>query len=190
MIKIKSFALGLVIGAVAVSSVALADKSLSIFINGNAIDSSAAYIEDGRTYIPLRAVAEALGADVLWNEADYSIDISSKSIAKQRLEDNEILKNPQEHGEEIENILAALASSWNDNIVSSSIYDELSDSEREAVEQVLSYKYEFNQIPKILNDAFSKIWTEEKQSSSLYGSLTAVFDISETDGVYSLSVKQ
>ena len=86
--------------------------------------------------------------------------------------------------------MAALASSWNDNIVSSSIYDELSDSEREAVEQVLSYKYEFNQIPKILNDAFSKIWTEEKQSSSLYGSLTAVFDISETDGVYSLSVKQ
>ena len=100
------------------------------------------------------------------------------------------MTTPEEHEAEIENVLSALASSWNDNIVSSSIYDELSDEERQTVEQVLSYKYEFGSIPQILNDAFSKIWTEEKQSSALYGTLTAVFDINETDGVYSLSVKQ
>ena len=52
MIRIKSFALGLVIGAAAVGATALANGNLSIFINGSQIDSSSAYIEDGTTYIP------------------------------------------------------------------------------------------------------------------------------------------
>ena len=39
----------------------------NIFVNGNQIETDA-FIQDGVTYVPLRAVSESLGADVAWND--------------------------------------------------------------------------------------------------------------------------
>ena len=47
----------------------------NIFVNGNQIETDA-FIQDGVTYVPLRAVSESLGADVAWNEETQEINIS------------------------------------------------------------------------------------------------------------------
>lgn len=55
---------------------ALANGGPSIFVNGERLQAEA-FIKDGSTYIPLRAVSEALGAEVKWNETAYAAEIST-----------------------------------------------------------------------------------------------------------------
>lgn len=189
MVRIRIFITGVLTGALLFAGAALAENQLKIFINGNTIDTDGAYISDGTTYIPLRAVAEALGADVEWDQENYSISITSNSILKMRLDDNEILKNPSEHADEFEIVLEAVANSWNDNIVSNTIYEKLSGQAKTTVEQILSYKFEFGEIPQALNNAFSKYWTEDKNDTNLYKSITDVFDIESSDSGFILKQK-
>ena len=48
--------------------------------NGNIVDP---FIIEGTTYLPVRAVSEALGKDVTWNSENYSVHISdSDKIAE------------------------------------------------------------------------------------------------------------
>lgn len=51
-----------------------------IYVNQQKINT-AAFIQDGTTYVPIRAVAESLGASVEWNAGDGSVLISSHSGA-------------------------------------------------------------------------------------------------------------
>ena len=37
---------------------------------------AAAFVENGRTYLPLRFVSETLGAQVVWNEAEKTVTIT------------------------------------------------------------------------------------------------------------------
>jgi len=55
-----------------------ANNSPNIYVNGNLI-STPSYIQDGVTYVPLRAVSENMGAAVSWNQEEYSayVDFSS-----------------------------------------------------------------------------------------------------------------
>lgn len=49
-----------------------------IFKNGVKIpNDTAALIKDGRTYLPIRAVLEAFGADVKWNSAEQTVSATS-----------------------------------------------------------------------------------------------------------------
>ena len=50
-----------------------------MYKNGEAIqlDAPARLIDDGYTFVPLRAVSEALDCDVQWNEEQQRIDILS-----------------------------------------------------------------------------------------------------------------
>ncbi|MCL2456202.1 MAG: trypsin-like peptidase domain-containing protein, partial [Defluviitaleaceae bacterium] len=48
---------------------------LNIFVNGNKIPSDGAFIQNGTTYVPLRLIGEALGAEVNWLGAENRIDI-------------------------------------------------------------------------------------------------------------------
>ncbi|MCH5212784.1 MAG: trypsin-like peptidase domain-containing protein [Oscillospiraceae bacterium] len=66
--KIALFAF---IGILGLSQTALADN-VDIYVNGRIIPQQG-YLEDGTTYVPLRAVSEALGAEVSW---DGSVHIS------------------------------------------------------------------------------------------------------------------
>ncbi len=61
-----------------IGSSVYAEEAPTIYVNGNQIQTDA-YIEDGVTYVPLRAVSEALGAEVLWNEAENRVDINASS---------------------------------------------------------------------------------------------------------------
>ncbi len=70
--KIMAAALAAVMLA---SPTALADSDINIFVNGNYIDCSS-YVIDDTTYIPLRAVSEALGADVGYDETTNTASIT------------------------------------------------------------------------------------------------------------------
>jgi S1-C subfamily serine protease len=55
---------------------------VKVFVDGKTVNSEVpAYIEDGNTMLPLRAVSEALGADIKWNPDDYSVSVSTKKAA-------------------------------------------------------------------------------------------------------------
>ena len=51
-----------------------------MYKNGEAIqlDAGARLIDDGYTFVPLRAVSEAFGCDVQWNEELQTVDIATK----------------------------------------------------------------------------------------------------------------
>jgi hypothetical protein len=54
-----------------------AATDIKLWINGNLIDTDL-QIVNGSSYVPLRVVSDALGADVQWDENDRTISITSK----------------------------------------------------------------------------------------------------------------
>ena len=47
------------------------------YVNGTAVKlDAAAFVENGRTYLPLRFISETLGAQVVWNEAEKTVTIT------------------------------------------------------------------------------------------------------------------
>ena len=60
----------------AISSTAYASDNINIFVNGNALNTGA-FIMNDSTYIPLRAVSEALGSNVKWDGNTRSVYIDS-----------------------------------------------------------------------------------------------------------------
>lgn len=54
----------------------LASSEIKLNIDGKTIESSVSpYIENGRTMVPIRIISEELGADVVWNEEDRTVEI-------------------------------------------------------------------------------------------------------------------
>lgn len=54
-------------------------RNVNIVIDGSPLDVPSAYIADGTTMVPLRAVAEALGCEVVWDADTYTVRIISGS---------------------------------------------------------------------------------------------------------------
>lgn len=61
-----------------------AGKSVSVYVNGKQVQSGT--VIDGQTMLPLRAVAEALGATVDWDGKTYSARITKPQEAQQEPE--------------------------------------------------------------------------------------------------------
>ncbi len=63
-----------------VSAVVFADDEIKVLVDGNQLEFDVApVIEDGRTLVPMRAIFEALGADVDWNESTKTITAKTDS---------------------------------------------------------------------------------------------------------------
>ncbi|MFR2181659.1 MAG: trypsin-like peptidase domain-containing protein, partial [Hominilimicola sp.] len=71
----------------AISSTAYASDNINIFVNGNALNTGA-FIMNDSTYIPLRAVSEALGSNVNWdgNTSSVYIDSDEDTVTAQVIE--------------------------------------------------------------------------------------------------------
>lgn len=76
----KKFLAGLILGLMlATSGVALAASAIRVYVDGNEVISDVpAQIIDGRTVLPVRAITEAMGASVSWDEVSNSVYITSK----------------------------------------------------------------------------------------------------------------
>lgn len=92
MQRMKDFAMGAIISALVVGTtpVALAKAGLvnipvqysniKVAVDGNELSTSKEpFIYDGTTYLPLRAVAEAVGMDVSWDNTTKTANLMSKS---------------------------------------------------------------------------------------------------------------
>lgn len=62
-------------------------SGIKITLNGNALtptDASGATVEpftiDGTTYLPVRAIANAMGLDVAWNDSTQTVALSNKGV--------------------------------------------------------------------------------------------------------------
>ncbi|MDI6868249.1 MAG: protease inhibitor I42 family protein [Coprothermobacterota bacterium] len=55
----------------------VAYRDISILVNGNQISSDAEpFIFDGRTFVPIRFISEALGKNVTWDQSKYEVRIA------------------------------------------------------------------------------------------------------------------
>jgi len=79
----KRFSVGLLSGLMiglllATTTFAFASQPIKLVVNGKEIVcDSLAFIKDGRTFVPIRFVAEALGAKVEWDGATNSVVITT-----------------------------------------------------------------------------------------------------------------
>lgn len=74
---------------VSLSSAAIADDGIIVLVNGNSVEftDAAPFIENDRTLVPMRAIFEALGAQVSWDEEMKTVvsydPVSDTSITMQ-----------------------------------------------------------------------------------------------------------
>lgn len=61
--------------ALGMGAVSYAQQAVSVRVNGTALSEEGVLI-DGKTYVPLRAVGEALGADVAWDNEKKVADVN------------------------------------------------------------------------------------------------------------------
>lgn len=66
-------------GLLLTSFAVYAADGVGIYVNGNLI-SQTGYLDNGTTYVPLRAVSEALGASVEWDGSNAHINMSEDTL--------------------------------------------------------------------------------------------------------------
>lgn len=57
------------------STVVWAQSAVRVYVNGMRVNEDV-ILKDGRTYVPLRAVSESIGAEVIWDESTFSAHIN------------------------------------------------------------------------------------------------------------------
>ena len=83
-LHIKSLITGIIIGALLFSGMTVLAANFDaftatfpIYINGEEWETdSPAVVIEGRTYLPLRALGDALSVDVNWNEKEFRVEIA------------------------------------------------------------------------------------------------------------------
>lgn len=75
--KLTTSVLAAVLLAAALAAPAAAAAPVTVTVRGTAVewDEAAPYLEDGRTMVPVRAAAEAMGLEVSWDSAARRVDI-------------------------------------------------------------------------------------------------------------------
>lgn len=106
--KIKPLISGLIIGGLlTVSSFAIANNPISIFVNNERLKDANAVVIEGRTYVPLRVIANSLGAEVEWDNVNSAViitnnnEINNNSSIK-KINDSTILYNGNYYYELVE----------------------------------------------------------------------------------------
>lgn len=79
----KRFVAGLIVGfIISFSTVVLASTPVKLIVNGKEIATDVSpQIINGRTMVPVRFVAEALGAKVVWDDAQQAVIITSQAVS-------------------------------------------------------------------------------------------------------------
>ncbi|MCL1842856.1 MAG: copper amine oxidase N-terminal domain-containing protein [Defluviitaleaceae bacterium] len=83
----KGFVAGALVMALVLGTLVMASAEVrelifgvSVTVNGEAVDfaqDSQPFIIDGRTFLPVRAIADALGFDIDWNPATQTVDVTT-----------------------------------------------------------------------------------------------------------------
>lgn len=85
--KAKYYVSGVLTGAVLFSGIALAANPIKLIVNGQQINSDVPpQVINGRTMIPARPLAEALGATVEWDAKNNAVVITSNNTPSKNVE--------------------------------------------------------------------------------------------------------
>lgn len=84
----KKFVAGLLMGSILMSGIVYGAtekievnfRPLKYYVNGVQKSAPAGFIHEGRTYVPLAAVADMLGKDVKWDSENSAIHMNDKSL--------------------------------------------------------------------------------------------------------------
>jgi hypothetical protein len=89
----KTFVSGMIVGSALFSSVSFAAPAIvKMIVNGKVITSEVPpQIIDGSTLIPARALAEALGAKVIWDQVNNTVIVESE-IYNQLMNEKEVVQ--------------------------------------------------------------------------------------------------
>jgi len=87
-----------VVSAASINGEYKGNPIVKVYVNGQEVRSEVpAHIVDGSTLLPMRAVAESLGANVKWDEKTYSVNIENKNLISNSL------KSPNDIAKEFKN---------------------------------------------------------------------------------------
>lgn len=108
--KKKYKIIALCIAAAIPFTAAAAQQGISILINGNKLIPKDAdgnivepFLKDGTTYLPIRAVSEALGKNVSWDDDTKTVSITDRDISYEY--GNLIYENPLASAEDTKNFV-------------------------------------------------------------------------------------
>ncbi len=139
MIKFKQFIVGIIIAAMlfSFSAVFAENKSIVAYFNDIKIQLDGKFIElkdvnenpvrpfihEGTTYLPVRAIAEALGMEVKYNETTNTVELTKKKVDNVQWEDSSAISAAEEKKKEEER-LASLVDIYDRGIESWSFVEE------------------------------------------------------------------
>ncbi|MCL1983078.1 MAG: copper amine oxidase N-terminal domain-containing protein [Clostridiales bacterium] len=138
--------------AISISSALLitsvgAEYDITVELNGNPIAfDQPPIIQDSRTLVPMRAIFEALGADVHWVEnLQVIIAFKGHSVCLMKIGEKELFVTDTSAFDSLEDISNQIyyAAFGMD-------YDEAFDKEEAAIENFMQF-YEFDVVPQIIN---------------------------------------
>lgn len=67
------------------------NPKVTVIANGKIVDDPYAFIDNGRTFVGLRAVSEALGANVNWNDATRTVTLKKGETNLELRKEKQIL---------------------------------------------------------------------------------------------------
>jgi hypothetical protein len=107
MKRILSVAL-VVIGILVLGGIAYGDSVPTLVVNGNTISSDAApVIINGRVYVPVRTVAQALNCQVAWDATTQTVTITSNSGSSSNQSSGQDSGLSLEMSQDIDNLFTA-----------------------------------------------------------------------------------
>jgi predicted house-cleaning noncanonical NTP pyrophosphatase (MazG superfamily) len=186
MKSLKQFIVGLIVGVMLMSAVFAGTQTIEVFFNnikisidGKAVELKDAtgnpvepFIYNGTTYLPVRAIGEALGMEVKFNETANTVELAKKKVNNVLWEDPEKIAKEAEKQKEIER-LASLVDIFDRDIDAWNFVDE-------GEIKVTQYKdgrkfimpYEIYKISKVVS---RYTVNENNKTLTLYGKLKEIF---------------
>lgn len=108
----KALFCGVLAGAILVSGIGYASSNIKLMVNGKEIKTSAPIQNvNGSTVVPVRSLAEALGAEVKWDKQNQIIHVKSKGNLQQ-----DASKSRDAYVIEDQKVLLSLPSEWKEKI--------------------------------------------------------------------------
>ena len=142
-------------------------SNIKLKLNGTYIDTGTdePFIVNGRTYIPARYVAEAMGGVVSWDVGNNTVIIQA-SIDYDcllRVNNNAIIQDPIDNEDAFVKVLIGLAQMWDTYTLDDDTFAEIENTTGalELLTDVVMYR-DKSSIPQSFKNAFSEFWADEK----------------------------
>lgn len=170
-------------------------NNIKIKLNNNYIDTGTdePFIVNGRTYIPARYIAEAMGGDVSWDAENSTVNITTSYYLENflNIQKNTLLLNPVENEQEYLQLSKIIAEYLNNNkTISDDTYIEM-ENNKILCDGVSNVTFPLTFVPPAFGTSFYDFWTKERveKYSDIFAQLNQCFDINYDDESSKYTIK-